>query len=391
MLGRVACALAALAAAVPGPAGAGVIRGGSGQGSSYAFHLPDAPVAWNGDLVVYLHGIVAPALEVAVQESEETFVPLRDGLVPRGWALAAASYSMNGWNVADAARRTVQVLGLFQSKVGRPRRVFLVGQSMGSLVGLYLLEGLPRAFHGALLGCGPVGGTLPEFQYVADVRNLFDFLYPGALPGAVDVPAPFDPAGVLLAVRGAVFPDAADPSAVDPRALRLASIDQSKLPFVPEVPETLFGSVLVPILLHHLALQGVLDDANGFPYDNTATVYAIDGVPQDDVNSGIARLDAPRQSEQWARLWYDPSGALPVPVLTLHTLLDPGVPVWHEALLQAQVQRRGAGARLAQQLVPDYGHCRFTPGQVLGAFDELVRWTETGERPAEGVVPIRGP
>src|SRR6185436_4057246 len=111
-------------------------------------------------------------------------------------------YSSNGWALADAVRRTHQLKGVFRSKVGEPRRTYLMGASLGALVAVKLAETQARQYDGALALCGPVGGALPELQYIGDGRVTFDYYFPDLLPGSpFDVPAgaaflsPLDPGG----------------------------------------------------------------------------------------------------------------------------------------------------------------------------------------------------
>ena len=61
-----------------------------------------------------------------------------------------------------------------------------------------------------------------------------------------------------------------------------------------------------------------------------------------------------------------------VPVQTLHSDRDPVVPAWHEGLYADAVADQGTTDLLEQAIVSAYGHCAFTPQQVLTAFDRLV-------------------
>jgi pimeloyl-ACP methyl ester carboxylesterase len=139
----------------------GHFEGDIGPGSSYEI---DVPANWNGALVVYAHGIVPADLPVMPPSLQPEYNELRIALLSSGFALAASSYSGNGWVLADAVRRTHQLSGLFQSKVGEPRRTFLMGASLGALVAVKLAETQARQYDGALALCGPVGGALPELQ-----------------------------------------------------------------------------------------------------------------------------------------------------------------------------------------------------------------------------------
>src|SRR5215203_2849719 len=81
----------------------------TGPGSLYAL---DVPAAWNGDLVVYAHGILDPVLRVVLPSSQDDFVTVRAALMARGFAVASSSYSANGFALKDASQRTRQLTAL---------------------------------------------------------------------------------------------------------------------------------------------------------------------------------------------------------------------------------------------------------------------------------------
>ena len=89
------------------------VVGQTGPGALYALDMPDA---WNGDLVVYAHGIVDPVLPVALPSTQDNFTLVRDALLSRGFAVASSSFSGNGFILKDAAQRTHQLTGLFTAR-----------------------------------------------------------------------------------------------------------------------------------------------------------------------------------------------------------------------------------------------------------------------------------
>ena len=207
-------------------------EGEAGPGSLYEI---DVPANWNGDLVLYAHGIVEATLPVALPTTQDGYNVLRSHLLAAGYAVAASSYSSNGWALADAVRRTHQLNAIVARKAGRPRRTFLVGHSMGALAIVKLAEQHPEEYDGVLAMCGPLGGALAELQYAGDARVTFDYYFPNVLPGtAFDVPAgtqylsPFDVGGpnpLFLSVYSAL---SANPSATFQWATA------AKLPFITE-------------------------------------------------------------------------------------------------------------------------------------------------------------
>jgi hypothetical protein len=73
-----------------------------------------------------------------------------------------------------------------------------------------------------------------------------------------------------------------------------------------------------------------------------------------------------------------PTGELDVPQLTLHTTADPLVPVQHESIYAHVVRRAGANSLLRQAYVDRWGHCAFTPAELVASVEALRQRVETG-------------
>ncbi|MEP6551832.1 MAG: alpha/beta hydrolase-fold protein, partial [Gemmatimonadales bacterium] len=165
-----------------------VIEGETGPGALYALYIPQS---WNGQAIYYAHGIRPPLAPITLDD-QDNFFEVRDALGAQGYAFAYSSFSENGLAVKDGAQRTHQLRGLLSSELpSKPDRSYAVGYSLGALIALELGERYPKQYDGVLTMCGMVGGTPRELQYIGDVRALFDFFYPGVLPGnVISVPTP---------------------------------------------------------------------------------------------------------------------------------------------------------------------------------------------------------
>jgi hypothetical protein len=73
-----------------------------------------------------------------------------------------------------------------------------------------------------------------------------------------------------------------------------------------------------------------------------------------------------------------PTGKLAVPQLTLHTTADPLVPVQHESIYADVVRRAGGSSLLRQAYVKRWGHCAFTPAEIVASVEALRDRVETG-------------
>jgi pimeloyl-ACP methyl ester carboxylesterase len=361
-------------------------EGTSGPGSTYEI---DVPAAWNGGLVIYAHGLVQADAPILTPSLQPRYAELRAAMLAGGYALAASSYSSNGWALADAVRRTHQLSGIFTSKVSAPRRTYLMGASLGALVAVKLAEALPGQYDGALAMCGPLGGALPELEYVADARVIFDHYFPGVLPGTpFEVPpgtaflSPLEPGGPSPLYLSVVAALAANPSAT----IRWASA--ANLPF--NNMAELAGSALYIIGFSLRSTNDFIDRVNGkMPYDNSDVKYVVDATADPVLNAflsavlnaNVSRFDADRAAINYYDRNYTPSGRIGIPVLTLHTTRDPAIPIAHEAMFGAAVAAADRSTLLAQQPFDRWGHCTFTDAEVLTAFSGLVQWVEAGVKP----------
>lgn len=346
------------------------VEGETGPGALYAL---DMPIAWNGDLVVYAHGIVDPVLPVALPSSQDHFAILRSALMDRGFAVASSSFSENGFALKDGAARTHQLTGLFTASFGRPRRVLLAGHSLGSMAALQVAESFPGQYDGAVIMCGFVGGTTPEIEYMANARVAFDYFFPDVIRGSVFEILPgtdFRPptatsqgSDLFNAVQGALVGGFASS-----KTFQFASVAGLKW----NTPQELVAAGLSVIGFNLRYTQSVLDHTHShIPFDNRETVYT--GSADDAaLNEGIQRWTGDADAMNYIAHYYTPTGGLQIPVQTLHTSRDPVVPAWHEDIFAKNVADQGATRLLEGNIVTAFGHCNFTDAQALAAFDRLV-------------------
>ena len=341
--------------------------GMAGRGAYYALYKP---AGWEGRLVVYAHGYVAPEAPVALPEVDD----LRDALLLQNIAVAYSSYSENGYALKDGAQRTKQVREIFVERFGEPAHTYLVGHSLGGAISVMLAEKHPSLWSGVLPMCGVVGGSSLEFDYLWNLRVLFDYYFPGTLPGdAMHVPADLDwEGGALPAIVTAI-------SARPDLLVELSRVEQSGLR---DIPLEHLGEAVVQALWFQLHGTGdVLGRAKGgSPFDNTATVYA--GSSDDAaLNAGVLRVSSTKQGEKFAEKYFEPTGRLSVPTIMLHTTWDPVVPFAHEQAYADVAAARGGDAMLVQRAVSVFGHCTFPAADQFQALQDLIVWAELGVKP----------
>jgi pimeloyl-ACP methyl ester carboxylesterase len=377
-----------------------IVEGETGPGSLYGIYVP---TNWNGDVIYFIHGILPPLAPVALPDDPtdwDGFTLIRDQFGAMGFAVAYSSFSENGLALKDAAQRTHQLRGLVASVVkGQPERSFIVGYSLGTAPALQLIEKYPRQYDGAVLACGMVGGTPMQVEFIGHVRALFDFYYPGVLPGdANTIPEDFNPtlAQVTAIVQQAV---AANPLGL----FALASTTQAALDFVPgnvTVPgasqTSLITSLVVALYYQIVGTRDMVDRTHGHPaFGNSTTTYtrgtavvpALTPVLDAMIaaaNAGVDRFVSPPDAQNFLERYYVPTGDLEVPVITVHNRWDYLVPYRHEAAFAQIVAEAGASDMLLQRTVMDFGHCANAPFRtaVVQSVLDLVGWATTGVKPA---------
>jgi alpha-beta hydrolase superfamily lysophospholipase len=336
------------------------------------------PDCWNGDLVLFAHGYVAPNEKVAIPEDQLT---LPDGtslpalMNQLGFAFATSSYPVNGLAIKPGVADMVDLVSTFTAEEGAPGRVYLTGASEGGIVTALAVEQFPGVFSGGLATCGPVGDFQKQIDYWGDFRAVFDYFFPGLLPGSpVHVPdyviekwdTYYEPL-VRAALR-------ARPAAMD----QLLKV--TRAPFDPADPATKEETVLGILWYNVFATNDGVDKLGGRPFDNRNRLYA--GSDHDFLlNLLVKRYGADPAAGLEIAANYETSGALAVPVVTLHTTGDPIIPYWHEPRYRLKTWLSGSGSLHRNLPVFRYGHCQFEPKDVLTAFGLLVLKVR-GQEPA---------
>ncbi|MGH3265636.1 MAG: hypothetical protein ACRDNS_27000 [Trebonia sp.] len=73
-----------------------------------------------------------------------------------------------------------------------------------------------------------------------------------------------------------------------------------------------------------------------------------------------------------------PTGRLEVPELDLHTIGDNLVPVQNENYYRRLVDRAGSGSLLRQAYTQSFGHCNFSPSELVAGVQAVMHRVVTG-------------
>ena len=355
-----------------------------------AGYRAEVPENWNGTLVVWAHGFRGTGLELTVDNH-----PLRDLLIPLGFAWVASSYSRNDYDVTSGVQATHAIVKRFNGLVGTPNRVYLTGASMGGHVTAASIEQYRNTYDAALPICG-VLGDYALFDYFLDFNAAAQQIGTGASIYPVDpfvytvVTVPAIKAALEAAPGGwPVFLNADGSNLKDLTALRSGG-------FRPNFDEAWFFWNTFPDFatgpgnfLFDLAFgDGTLPRTPGIGIDNADTVYQFDSDPaltpdEQALNDDVVRISPDPQGRGSSGISQVPviTGDIGIPVLTLHNLGDLFVPVLHEVEYAQRVAAQGNSDLLVQRAIRGVGHCDFSPTEFGSAFLELVAWEQYGIKP----------
>ncbi|SDK95211.1 hypothetical protein [Nonomuraea jiangxiensis] len=338
----------------------------------HAAYEIEVPPRWNGDLLMWAHGFRGDTRVLTV---DPPGYGLRQRLLDQGYAWAASSYYANDYDVRAGVLSTRDLADHFRRVVGKPRRTYLAGVSMGGHVTARSIEEYPGYYDAALPMCGVLGD-----------HELFDFFLDFHLVAQdlADVPAyPFPADYATSAVpeiqRRLGLGGPANALGEQFRAV-VVNLTGGERPGAQAAfaywQDYLFG-------LAGPDGDGTLAQEPGRVATNLGTRYRPSSPV--DVDASVRRVppqDPVARRTQKLTAVPAVTGRIGVPVLSLHNLGDNFVPFSMEQDYRADVNRQGRGGMLVQRAIRAVGHCEFSPAEVGAAWDDLVRWERHGVRPA---------
>jgi pimeloyl-ACP methyl ester carboxylesterase len=329
---------------------------------------------WNGDLIVFAHGYIAFNQPLDLQHLT---LP-GGGDVPTlaqtlGFAFAASSFRQNGLAVLEGADDLRALVQAFRVAVRPPAHTYAVGVSQGGLIATLLTEQSPDLVSGGLALCAPIGDFRAQGDYLGDFRVLFDYFFPGVLPGSpIAVPQ-----SLIDGWATTYQPAVQRALATNPSAARQL-IATSKAAIDPGDPASLERTVTGLLWYSTFATNDAMAKLGGNPFGNTGRFYF--GSSNDLLlNLGVQRYSAnPTALANLGR--YQTTGRLRVPLVTAHTTGDEIVPFWHEIAYAARVRTSERG-RWTPLPIFRYGHCNFTAAELLAGLG-LLAYQVTGQESA---------
>ncbi len=325
------------------------------------------PANWNGVLILYAHGYVSEFEPLALPDEAQLYLPLFTSM---GYAFATTSYSKNGLAIQTGIDDMVDLRKRFIKEFGTPSQIYLTGGSEGGVITTLAIERYPKLFSGGLSLCGPTGDFQRQLNYFGDFRVLFDYFFPGVLPGNVtEIPAELVANWQTVYVPRILQALAANPIAT----LKLLNVSGAS--YVAGNPISI-GTTVIGLLRYDVfALPDAAEELKGMPYDNISRVYSGTGSPAEDLalNQMVQRVSGDKKALMTIAKMYETSGAISLPIVQPHTTGDPTIPIWHLPLYAQKTVLQGTSNLFTPIPINRYGHCTFTEFEIVSSFAFLVQ------------------
>ncbi len=378
----------------------------SGELDGIPYHIV-VPANWNATLLVYAYGYAEAYMPPPLAPLPSDAATL----LGKGFALAGihaagavplpGAATVAGYNMKQRLQNTAALTAAFREMVGVPQRTIVWGKSMGGLATLGLIEKFPGLYDGAVALCAPGVGTPRMFDQKLDIilsyAAIFGWNDQWGTPGDLRPDLNFM-TEVVPHVQQQLTPD------------KLWKWEFFRL--VNRIPaDTSFYAPPMPFLFQTLWLAFVPQPdlnlrAGGRVAQNIGRVYTLAGndrlylqntfgVTTTTIDALLAAMNAQAiygadiNARNYAEHYYEPTGRITRPVLTLHTTGDAAVIPNNESAYRTAVEQQGKSDLLLQQFSTGNGvantHCTFTPAQYLAGIDAMMSWLDTGTRPDPSV------
>lgn len=370
----------------------------TGVDSAGAHYLIAMPANWNGRLVLHAHG--GPSLDAPTAERSEEDLTRWAIMVKAGYAWAGSTFRQGGVEVRAAAEDTERLRGIFRTHVAKPSLTILHGQSWGAGVAAKAAEMFTEAtvgekpYDGVLLTAGVLGGGTRSYDFRTDLRVVYQYLCnnhprPTETQYALNLGLPADVTMTQAQLRTRVN----ECLGLDKPAAQRTAEQQEKVTTIVNVikiPETSIQAHLNWGTFH---FQDISSKRTGgaSPFGNVGAVYTGSG-NDTALNAGVLRYSADPAGYEKFSFDTDPTGKIPVPVLTAKWIGDPTAFVELDARFKDVMQKGGSSDRLVQTFTTNaQSHSYISDATYPTLLSALIDWVEKGNKPTPASVAAACP
>ncbi|MDB5851180.1 MAG: hypothetical protein JWP29_4932 [Rhodoferax sp.] len=364
----------------------------AGVDSKGAYYLIAKPADWNGRLVLHAHGgpdLSAPTADRAVEDLTRWSI-----MVKAGYAWAGSTFRQGGVEVRAAAEDTERLRGIFRTHVAKPVRTILHGQSWGAGVAVKAAEMFTAQtvgevpYDGVLLTSGVLGGGTRAYDFRTDLRVVYQYLCNNH-PRPTETPYPLNlglPATATM-TQAELTARTNECLALDKPAAQRTAAQQAKVQTIENVIKIPASAIQAHLNWGTFHFQDISAKRTGgaSPFGNTGAIYT--GSSDDAaLNAGVLRYRADPTAYQRFATDTDPTGRIPVPVLSAKWISDPTAFAELDARFRAVMDAGGSGDRLVQTFTTNGTHSFISDPTYPTLMTALLQWVEQGAKPtAAGV------
>lgn len=331
-------------------------------------------------MVLYAHGYRGQGLELTVSNPTN----LREHLIKNGYAWAASSYSTNGYDVAQGVKDTHSLGTFFNGKVGKPKRVYITGHSMGGHVTAVLAEQYPKAYDGAFPMCRVTGDT-ELFDYFGSYNFVAQALV-GIEKEKQQFPASSTYATETVPTIMAKMEFQNGISNQNILYNKLKAVTENMSGGDRPLFDVAFENYKSFLLGQHTTAPGY-GVAPGNIVNTADMVYQLDNDPalspeEKELNESVIRVAADPSSKQQGLTGVPKvTGNIKIPVLAMHNIGDLFVPFSMEQIYGERIAEKGNSDLFVPRAIRDIQHCGFNKQEEVEGFSDLVKWVEEGVKP----------
>lgn len=356
------------------------------EGAGYRIELPEE---WNGEIVLWAHGLRGLNDEGTGFSRRLTFddIPARDVIIGQGYGWATSTYRVNGYVPGVGVDDLLRVRDRVAEIARPPRRTYIAGGSMGGATAQLMAQEFPEEVTAALAFC-PAMGNVWVVDYMVAWHALAHWLI-GDEPQQIDVTGMLEWASAL--------------GTSDDTGLRLTPLGEQFAALIKDFtggerwgfdeglrqqwdiafglgvtlwPNVSDGSPFAP--------GEVISVSNDLPpADTREHMYSADasaGVDLQTLNEEVIRFAAESERRHDPGVGI-PTGELRVPMLAMKTTGDLFTPIHLDRDYQRVLRESGWERNLVVQAVRRAGHCTFSEREALGAFTAMIAWLSFGFPP----------
>ena len=339
------------------------------------------PNRWNGNLVVFAHG--GPQLEPANANSSKGDLAKYAVVIERGFAWVASTYSKPGYGVGMAGADTEDARQFFIARVGKPKRTILHGASYGGLVAAKLIETQSKNYDGVFTNSGLVSGSAVGYDFRADLRAVYQY-YCKNLPRAGEASYP-----LWMGIPAQSKMKLTDLETLVDECTGVSKPAEMRTPLQKQNLANIIGVMGFSdrLLVRHMqSATYIFRDVNE-RITHGKSAFSNMGIryrgSSDDaaLNRDVIRFAGDQSARDALKADGQPTGALSVPMVAIHSINDPQVVVEVESHYREAVKEAGNSERLVQAFTDEAAHTGQSAPEIAAALELLMQWIEMGYRP----------